>query len=155
MDIIKRMQSELADLEKELKLTLPRIIREAASLGDLSENAEYEAARQRQDWVKARIRHLNKRIEDLSLIDLKRVPRDRAAFGSTVTLEDLETGEEKDFSLVHPEEVDPAKGLISVGSPVGQSLIGKREGDEVTLRKPSGDRTYVISRLVTIHEQED
>ena len=155
MDIIKRMQSELEDLEKELRVTLPRVIREAASLGDLSENAEYEAARQRQDWVKARIGHLNKRIGDLSLIDLKRVPRDQAAFGSTVTLEDLETGEERDFSLVHPEEVDPVKGLISVSSPVGQSLTGRREGDEVTLRKPSGDRTYIISRLVTIHDQDE
>ncbi len=155
MEIKKKLQGELQDLERELKVTLPRVIREAASRGDLSENAEYEAAKQRQDWVKARIRHLSKRIQGLSLINLKSIPGDQVAFGSTVSLEDVDTGEERKFRIVHPEEVEPSEGKISIGSPVGQALSGKKEGEEITIRFPAGARTYVITGLTTIHDQDD
>ncbi len=155
MDIVKKMQQELAALERELKHVLPKLIREAASHGDLSENAEYEAAKQRQVWVNARMGHIRKRIQSLSLIDLKRLPKDSVGFGSTVSLEDAVTGQEKVFRLVHPEEVDAAKRLISVQSPVGQILVGKKEGDKVTFKTPDGVRVYVITKLLTIHDQDD
>ena len=104
---------------------------------------------------KFRIRHLSKRIQALSLINLKSIPGDRVAFGSTVSLEDVDTGEEREFRIVHPEEVDPSEGRISIGSPVGQALSGNKEDDEVTIRLPSGARTYVITGLTTIHDQDD
>lgn len=155
MDILKKLQDELSALERELKHVLPKQIREAASHGDLSENAEYEAAKQRQQWVNARMGHIRKRIQSLSLVDLKRLPPDRVAFGSTVTLEDVQTGVTKVYRLVHPEEVDASKGFISVQSPVGQALTGKQAGDEVKVGTGAGAREYVISALMTIHEQED
>jgi transcription elongation factor GreA len=155
MDIIRKLNEELRVLEREYKHELPKVIREAASHGDLSENAEYDAARQRQTWVKARIAHLQARIQSLSLVDLNRIPRDRVGFGSTVTLEETESGETKVYRIVHPEEVDPARGLISVQSPVGQALLDKEEGEEVTVRLPAGTREYLIIRLVTIHDAEE
>lgn len=155
MNIMKKLQEELSELERELKVVLPKVIREAASHGDLSENAEYDAAKERQRWVTARMGHLRKRIQSLSLVDVRRIPRERAAFGSTVVLEDIDSGETRTYRLVHPEEVDPSKGLISVGSPVGQAVTGKRENDEVTIRTPSGPRIYVLSKLVTIHDKQD
>lgn len=155
MDVIKKLRDELAALDKELKFVLPKAIREAASHGDLSENAEYDAAKERQRWVSARMNHLRKRIQSLSLVDMKRLPVDRAAFGSTVTLEEIETGQLKTYRLVHPEEVDPAKGLISVQSPVGRALVGRQHEEEVTIRTPNGERIYIITKLVTIHDQEE
>jgi transcription elongation factor GreA len=155
MDVLKKLQDELSTLEYELKHTLPKQIREAASHGDLSENAEYDAAKQRQQWVSARMGHLRARLQSLSLVDLKKFPTDRAAYGSTVSMEDAESGEMKVYRLVHPEEVDAYKGLISVQSPVGQALIGKQEGDEVTIRTASGAKVYVVVKLVTIHDAEE
>jgi transcription elongation factor GreA len=155
MDVLKKLQEELSALDYEMKHKLPLMIREAASHGDLSENAEYEAAKQRQQWVSARMGHLRQRMQSLSLVDLKKMPTDRAAFGSTVTLESVESGETKTYRLVHPEEVDASKGLISVQSPVGQALTGKQEGDEVVIRTPAGAKEYVVSKLVTIHDTEE
>ncbi len=155
MDVVKKLKDQLIDLEREFKVTLPKVIREAASHGDLSENAEYEAAKQRQQWVRARIMDLRKRIEALSLINLKSIPDDRVAYGSTVTLEEASTGELKNYRLVHPEEVDASKGLISIQSPVGQALSGKKEGEEITIRTPAGPKEYVLTRLVTIHDADE
>jgi transcription elongation factor GreA len=154
MDVIKKLRDELDALEYEFKNVLPKVIREAASLGDLSENAEYDAARQRQRWVDARMGQLQQRIQALSLIDLKKIPTDRVAYGSTVELEDIKTGEAKVYRIVHPEEVDAPKGLISALSPVGQSLQGKRQGEDVVIRTPAATREYVITRLTTIHDQD-
>ncbi len=152
MDIVKKLREELGVLEKELKVILPRQIREAASHGDLSENAEYEAAKQRQQWVNARMGHIRKRIQALSLVDLTRLPTDQTAFGSTVTLKEINTGELKVYRLVHPEEVNASQGLISLQSPVGQALEGKREGDDVIIRTTAGPRQYVLIKLLTIHQ---
>ncbi len=154
LPIVKKLESELEALDREYRILLPKQIREAAAQGDLSDNAEYQAAKQRQEFVQARIVHLKKRLASLSMINLGNVPKDRAGFGSTVHLEDLENGAERVYRLVLPEEVDASRGLISVGSPVGRALIGRREEDEVEIRSPGGTRTCLITRLRTIHDPE-
>lgn len=151
LPIIKKLSDDLAEMDKEFRFELPRLIREAAAQGDLSDNAEYQAAKQRQEFVKARIVHLKERLSTLSLINLSNLPRDRVGFGSIVTLEDQESGEEKEFRIVLPEEVDPAQGKISVRSPVGQALVGREEGDEVVITTPRGSNSYTINSLVTLH----
>ena len=151
--LVERLKAQLALLERELRIDLPDRIRQARELGDLRENGEFEVAKDRQGFVNARVGQLQRRIAELSSIDLSRVPKDRVAFGATVHLEDEETGEERVYRLVASEEVDTAKGWISPGSPVGQALIGRREGDTVTIRTPSGDRRCEIARLRTLHDE--
>jgi transcription elongation factor GreA len=150
--LIDQLKETLAALEREFKVEIPQRIQHARELGDLRESGEYETAKDRQGFVQARIAFLQRRIAELSSIDLARVPRDRAAFGSTVTLVDEETDEQKVYRLVAPEEVDTARGWISTGSPVGQALIGKREGDSVTIRTPRDTRRYEVTRLLTLHD---
>jgi transcription elongation factor GreA len=152
LPIVKKLRADLEEMDREFRVELPRLIREAAAQGDLSDNAEYQAAKQRQEFVKARIVQLKERLSALSMINIANLPRDRVGFGSVVTLEDEESGEEKEFSIVHPEEVDPSQGKISLRSPVGQALVGKEEGDEVTIRSPRGSREYTLSSLVTLHD---
>lgn len=149
---IKKIQAELDVLDREYRIELPRAIREAAEQGDISDNAEYQSAKQRQEFVQARIIQLKERLSGLSMINLSALPRDRVGFGSTVTLEDTDSGEEKVFFIVLPEEVDAAAGKISVLSPVGKALVGRGEGDEVTIRMPKSTRNYCISALKTIHD---
>ena len=151
--LIDQLKETLAVLEREFKIEIPERIRHARELGDLRESGEYETAKDRQGFVQARIAFLKQRIAELSNIDLARIPRDRAAFGSTVSLVDEETDEQKVYRLVVPEEVDTARGWISTGSPVGQALIGKKEGDSVTVRTPLGTRRYEITRLLTLHDE--
>jgi transcription elongation factor GreA len=151
--IVERLKEQLALLERELRVELPERIRTARELGDIRENGEFEVAKDRQGFVSARVSQLQRRIAELSSIDLSRVPKDRAAFGSTVTLTDEETGEERVYRLVASEEVDTAKGWISPGSPVGQSLVGKREGDTILVRTPGGARRCEITRLLTLHDE--
>jgi transcription elongation factor GreA len=151
--IVERLKEQLALLERELRVDLPERIRTARELGDIRENGEFEVAKDRQGFVSARVSQLQRRIAELSSIDLSRVPRDRVAFGSTVHLVDEETGEKRTYRLVASEEVDTSKGWISPGSPVGQSLIGKREGDSIMVRTPAGARRCEITRLVTLHDQ--
>ena len=151
--IVEKLKEQLALLERELRVDLPERIRQARELGDLRENGEYEVAKDRQGFVSARVGQLQQRIAELSSIDLSRVPKDRAAFGSTVDLADEETGEERTYRLVASEEVDTAKGWISPGSPVGQSLIGKREGDTVVIKTPNGAKRCEITRLRTLHDE--
>jgi transcription elongation factor GreA len=148
----KKIRGELEELEKEFRFELPRLIREAAAQGDLSDNAEYRAAKQRQEFVQARIVHLKERLAGLSMINVASIPRDRVGFGSVVCLEDVDTGEEKTFTIVLPEEVDAAVGRISVQSPVGRSLVGKQEGDEVSIKTPRGTTSYVVNALETLHD---
>jgi transcription elongation factor GreA len=150
----QRIEEELRQLEYELRTELPKELQRAAALGDLRENAEYEAARNRQEYVKLRIEALRKRLGDLAMMDLDRLPRDRAAFGSTVVLYDLDRGEEITYSLVTSEEADADKGLISTSSPIGKSLIGKTEGDEVEVRTPNGVRRFEVVSLKTIHDTQ-
>lgn len=152
-EIKQKLQSELDELETELRVHLPKEIKRALEFGDLRENSEYRAALDRQNVVKARIAELRQRISEIASIDLKRVPRDRAAYGSTLVLYDSEKDEEVTYRLVTPEESDPQQGMISTTSPVGRSLMGKEEGDEVVVRTPAGARTFEIRRLTTLHEE--
>jgi transcription elongation factor GreA len=154
LPIIEKLKKELSDLQYELTRKLPKELQEAASHGDLSENAEYDAAKHRQEYVRARIAQLQARIQQLSLYNMNSVPRGVVGYGSRVTLEDVEDGTRTVYELVMPEEVNPAAGLISVSSPLGQALIHKEVGDEVEVRTPRGQRTYVIVELVTLHERD-
>lgn len=151
--ILNGLKEKLASLERELKVDIPERIRQARELGDLRESGEYETAKDRQGFLQARIAFLQRRIAELSSIDLARVPKDRVAFGTTVHLVDQETGEEKVYRLVASEEVDTARGWISPGSPVGQGLIGRREGDSVLIRTPNGSRRYEVVRVITLHDE--
>ena len=152
-DIKQKLQAELDTLESELRVHLPQEIKRAREFGDLRENSEYQTALQRQTMVKARIRELRQRISEVSSIDLSRIPRDRAAYGSTLVLYDAERNEEVTYRLVTPEESDPPAGLISTVSPIGRSLMGKEAGDEVVVTIPSGSRRFEIKRLVTLHDE--
>jgi transcription elongation factor GreA len=152
-EIKARLQSELDELESELRVHLPKEIKRALEFGDLRENAEYRAALDRQNIVKARIVELRQRISEIGSIDLSKIPRDRAGYGSTLVLYDAEREEEVTYRLVTPEESDPQTGLISTMSPVGKSLLGKEEGDEITVRTPAGARNFEIKRLTTIHDE--
>jgi transcription elongation factor GreA len=155
LPIVKKLEEEVEALDREFRITLPRLIREAAAQGDISDNAEYRAAKQRQEFVNARIGQLKQRLAALAMINVASIPRDRVGFGSTVTLEDADSGEEKVYRLVMPEEVDAAQGLISAGSPVGMALIGKQENDEVVIRLPNLTRTYLVTKLRTVHDVEE
>jgi transcription elongation factor GreA len=148
----EKILAELRTLEYELNIELPRALRTAAALGDLSENAEYKSARERQDFVRARVRQLQQQLAKLSSIDVSRLPRDRASYGSTVVLRDIDRGNEVTYRLVSPEESDIEQGLISTSSPIGQSLLNKQEGDEVKVRTPAGLRSFEVISLMTIHD---
>jgi transcription elongation factor GreA len=151
--IKQKLRSELDELETELRIHLPKEIKRALEFGDLRENAEYRAALDRQDVVKARIAQLRQRLSEIASIDLSKVPTDRAAYGSTLVLYDAERDEEVTYKLVTPEESDPQSGMISTTSPVGRSLMGKEEGDEVKVTTPAGARNFEIKRLTTIHDE--
>jgi transcription elongation factor GreA len=150
----EKILAELRTLEYELNIELPRALRTAAALGDLSENAEYKSARERQDFVRARVRQLQQQIAKLSSIDLSRLPRDRASYGSTVVLRDIDRGTDVTYRLVTPEEANIEQGLISTSSPIGKSLLNKQEGDEVKVQTPAGARLFEIISLQTIHDGE-
>ncbi|MCA1817580.1 MAG: transcription elongation factor GreA [Acidobacteria bacterium] len=150
-----KLRAELDELESELRVHLPREIKRAKEFGDLRENAEYHAALARQQFVQARIRDLRQRLSEVSSIDLSKIPRDRIAYGSTVVLYDPERDEEVTYRLVTAEETDPPNGLISTTSPVGRSLMGREEGDEVKVTTPGGARNFEIRRLTTLHDEAE
>jgi transcription elongation factor GreA len=154
-DIRHRLEAELDELDTELRVHLPKEIKRALEFGDLRENAEYRAALDRQEMVKARISQLRQRLREVASIDISKVPRDKVAYGSTVVLYDAERDEEVTYRLVTPEESDPQSGLISTTSPVGRSLMGKEEGDEVLVRTPAGARNFEIRRLKTLHDSTE
>src|SRR5215831_9347604 len=151
-NVKEKLQTELDELETELRVHLPKEIKRALEFGDLRENSEYQTALQRQTMVKARIRELRQRLSEISSIDLSKIPRDKAAYGSTLVLYDAEREEEVTYRLVTPEESDPSAGLISTVSPIGRSLMGKEEGDEVVVSIPSGSRRFEIRKLKTLHD---
>lgn len=151
----KKLEEEIRALEYELKYELPLELKKAVALGDLSENAEYHSARQRQDYVRARLMQLSKRLSDISLLNYSNIPRDRVAFGSTVLLYDVEKGTEVEYKIVTSEETDASKGRISSSSPIGRSLMGKQVGDMVTVQTPSGRKEFEILKLTTIHDTAD
>jgi transcription elongation factor GreA len=153
-EVKAKLQEELATLEDELHFKLPKEIQKAREFGDLRENAEYKAALERQSMVKARIRQIQERLSEVKSIDVSKIPTDRIAYGSTVVLYDLDKDEKVTYQLVTSAESDPGAGKISTVSPIGQALMGKKEGDTATVRTPTGVRNFEISRLTTIHEQE-
>ena len=144
----------MESLESELHFKLPKDIQHAREFGDLKENAEYKAAKERQSMVQARIAQLHQRLSEVESIDISKLPTDRASYGSSVVLYDLEKEEKVTYKLVTSEESDPENGLISTVSPIGQALMGKEEGDEVKVKTPTGWRNFEINRLKTIHDQD-
>ena len=152
--ISQKIQEEIQALEYELGSELPKELKRARALGDLSENAEYIMAKQRQDYVAARLVHLKKRLAELSLVNLNNIPKDRIAFGTKVVLYDLDRDTEIEYKLVMSEEADVNKGLISTTSPIGRGLLGKRTGDTVKVATPNGPREFEIRSVQTIHEQQ-
>jgi transcription elongation factor GreA len=155
MDIKKKLEEEIQALEHELNHELPKELKKAVAMGDLSENAEYHMAKQRQEFVRARLGQLKKRMADLSLINLNNIPRDRAALGSTVKVYDSTKEEEILYQLVTSEESDVSKGLISTSSPIGRAIMGKKVGDSATVVTPAGKRELEILTLKTIHDEAD
>lgn len=151
--LIKKLQDEMASLDRELKTELPKEIKRARELGDLRENAEYHAAKERQSFVQARLAMLHRRVSALAMMNLDRLPRDKAALGSTVHLRD-HSGSEIVYQLVMPEDADAEKGMISTSSPIGRALVGKEEGDEVIVQTPTGRREFELRRLLTIYDAE-
>ena len=150
--ILKKFEDEIQGLEQELRTQLPKEIKRARELGDLRENAEYHAAKERQRFLQARIGMLKKRVAEISLMNLDKIPKGKIAFGSTVHLKENGT-DELAYQLVMPEDADATKGLISTTSPIGRALMGKEVGDEVKVPTPSGTRTFEIVKLVTIHDE--
>src|SRR5246500_3886347 len=151
-ELKKKLQEEIAALENELRIELPRAILTAREHGDLSENAEYHSAKERQGYVNARLGQLHARLRDISMIDMSRIPHDRVGLGSTVTVLDVDKDEKVKYKLVTSEEVDVAKGLISTSSPIGRGLLGKQVGDSVKITIPGGTREMEIIELITIHQ---
>ncbi len=153
-EIKKRLEGEIQTLEKELREELPRALKTAAALGDLSENADYQAARERQDFVRVRLGQLKQRLADLSMINFDKIPRDRISLGSRVVLLDVDKNEELTYTLVTTEDANAPAGLISTTSPIGRSLLNKRHGDTVEVKIPSGTRTFEIISFTTMHDSQ-
>lgn len=151
--IKKKLQEEINTLEHELSHELPKELKKAVALGDLSENAEYHMAKQRQEYVKARLRQLGRRLADLSLINLNNIPKDKVGLGSTVKVYDNDKGEELSYKLVTSEESDVAAGKISTTSPIGRALLNKRVGDTTTVVTPTGRRELEVLSLTTMHDE--
>ena len=152
--IRKKLQEEIEVLEHELNHELPKELKKAVAMGDLSENAEYHMAKQRQEFVRARLGQLKKRMGDLSLINLSNIPKDKAGLGSRVKVYDMSKEEEIEYKLVTSEESDVSKGLISTTSPIGRALINKKVGDTATVVTPNGSREIEVLSLSTIHDEE-
>ena len=152
-ELKKKLQEEIRALEHELNHELPAELKKARAHGDLSENAEYHAAKERQGHVNARLGQLRKRLADIALVNFNNIPRDRVAFGSTVLVHEVAKGTELEYKIVASEEADVATGKISTSSPIGRGLIGKQVGDVVTVQTPAGQREFEIRRLTTIHEE--
>jgi transcription elongation factor GreA len=151
-ELKRRLQEEIAALETELRIELPREILKARAHGDLSENAEYHAAKERQRFVDARLAQLKIRLRDISMIDMSKIPHDRVGLGSIVVVLDIDKDERIRYKLVTSEDVDVSKGLISTSSPIGRGLLGKRVGDSVKIQIPGGVREMEIIELTTIHQ---
>ena len=151
-ELKKKLQQEITTLEYELRNELPKEILKARAHGDLRENAEFHAAKERQRFVDARLSQLKQRLGELSMVDVTKIPKDRVGLGSTVVVLDVEKDEEVTYKLVTSEEADATKGMISTNSPIGRSLIGKQVGDEVKVMIPGGTRNMEILKLTTIHD---
>jgi len=151
LPVVKRLRDSMEVLKRELTVDLPKELERARAHGDLSENAEWAMAKQRQEFLRARLNNLEMRVAELATIDLNSIPRDTVGLGSKVELEDLDEGDSHEYEIVVPEEVDGAAFKISLSSPLGKSLIGKGKDDDVEVQTPKGKRAYLIKKLVTIH----
>jgi transcription elongation factor GreA len=155
LPIVRTLKRELEKLQHELSRELPAKLEEARAHGDLRENAEYDAAKNRQGLIQARIAQTQQRIRELSVYSLATLPRGKVSYGSVVTVEDADSGEEIEYRIVFPEEVDASAGHVSIGSPIGQALMNKVEGDQVIVQTPRGRKTYDIVSLITLHDQPE
>lgn len=153
LPIVERLKRELAELQRELSQELPARLEEARAHGDLRENAEYDAAKNRQGLLRARISAIQERIRELSMYSLAQIPRDKISYGSRVTLEDVDSGDRIEYQIVFPEEVDAAAGLISISAPIGQALMNRTSGDEVVVQTPRGRKTYEVVDVETLHQR--
>ena len=154
-NVWKKIEDEIKVLERELNYDLPKELKKAVAMGDLSENAEYHMAKQRQEFVRARLGQLKKRMGELSLVNLANIPKDKIAFGSTITVYDSTKDEELEYKLVTSEESDVTKGLISTTSPIGRALMGKKTGDTAVVVTPNGKREMEVLSLSTIHDEAE
>jgi transcription elongation factor GreA len=152
LPVVKRLRKEVETLKRELTVDLPKELERARAHGDLSENAEWAMAKQRQEFLRARLTNLEARIAELTMINLDSIPRDTVGLGSRVELEDLDEGGCVEYEIVVPEEVDGSLNRISLSSPLGRALIGKARDDDIEVQTPKGKRSYVIKKLSTIHE---
>jgi transcription elongation factor GreA len=153
--IKKKLEEEIRLIEYELKKELPQELKKAVAMGDLSENAEYQSAKQRQEILNAKLAHLRKRLAEVAMINFEKIPRDRVSYGSTVVLYDTQKNTEITYKLVSVEESDIQKGLISTSSPIGKGLLNRQEGDAVKITTPGGTKEFEILKLTTIHDQEN
>lgn len=155
LPIVAKLNAELEELTRELKIDLPKQIETARAHGDLRENAEYHAAKERQGLVSARIGGITARLAELSRYNFNSIPQGAVGYGSLVELEELQSGDLVRYQLVFAEEVDTAAGKVSLTSPVGQAMLNRKEGDEIKIRLPSGVKRYEITELTTIHQREE
>lgn len=152
LPILDKLDAELATTKTELKVEIPKALKTAMEHGDLSENAEFKAAKERQMFLETRLSQLQKRISDIMALNIDRIPKDRSGLGSTLFLNDLNTGKKVQYHLVFPEEVNPDEGKISSASPVGRALMGKQAGDEIVIPLPGQRKEFEVLKIITIHE---
>lgn len=152
LPILKQLKEELQKVDRELRIDVPKELRKAAAHGDFRENSEYEAAKQRQSYLQARVAHLTSRVNLLSSLKLENIPKDSVGFGSRVHLHDVNSGAEVIYELVTPEEVDPRNGKISVSSPIGKALLNKASGEAVAINLPTGLKEYEVTEIHTLHD---
>lgn len=151
-ELKQKLDGEIERLAHELQVVLPETIQRAVEHGDLRENSEYKSALERQQFVQARLNHLTKRRGEISKVDLEEIPSDRVGFGSRVNVVDLRSGEEETYTLVFGDYIDIDTGQVSMASPLGQTLLGRKVGEEVSLQLPRGTRVLRITGLTTLHE---
>lgn len=155
LPILDKLDKDLQQSQRELQVDIPKAILTAREHGDLSENAEFKAAKERQMFLESRVSLLQKRISDIMAININQIPKDRSGLGSTLKLRDLNSGKETRYKLVFPEEVDPDLGKLSAASPVGRAMMGKQEGDEISVSLPDGKMEFEVLKVITIHESSD
>ena len=155
LPVVRRLRKDMDAVKRELTVDLPKELERARAHGDLSENAEWAMAKQRQEFLRVRLSNLEARIAELSMINLESIPRDTVGLGSKVELEDLDEGGCVEYEIVVPEEVDGAQNKISLSSPLGRALIGKSSDDDIEVLTPRGKRAYLVRRLVTLHDLID
>ena len=152
LPILDKLDNDLKESQRELQVDIPKAILTAREHGDLSENAEYKAAKERQMFLESRVSLLQKRISDIMAININQIPKDRSGLGSTLKLKNVDSGKETQYHLVFPEEVNPDEGKLSPASPIGRSLMGKQEGDEITVSLPDGKVEFEVLKVTTIHD---